>query len=237
MKLAKSWIIILIVLVIMSLLLLVGCGPNSSPIQGAPVQEQGMDGKIGAGITLFSDDFSSYLEGSNPGKWTFVNEDNLFTSTAKVLKTDQKVGNVLTYKGSFVKAGNEAWKDYRTTLEFKVSNIYHTGPNLMFRISNGNTHYYVIETKMLPKTAPTYIFYKVDNQAKKEISRRSSNIVIDDDKWHTFILNVQGNTFSLNLDGKAIMQAQDFGFDSGGFGLSTNEKSSIYVDNIEVVSL
>jgi len=186
--------------------------------------------------TLFSDDFNNDMSGAVPSQWNIVLKDNLVASVKGTTQSNDVFGKVLELKGRLITASPGAtWQDYSVETEFKVFNAgEHEGPAILFRVQDSD-NYYLLATNTQP-TGTNYILSKVVSGAKSEIKQRSSNKRIDDDTWHTIKLDIQGEDFTVDVDGSNVMETTlDGTFATGGIGLMTHPFSNILFDSVVVI--
>jgi len=66
----------------------------------------------------------------------------------------------------------------------------------------------------------------------------SANAKVSANQWHTLVLKVEGDRFSVSFDGTALLSAQDRTFpDVGKVALWTKADSVTYFDTITIMTL
>jgi hypothetical protein len=229
---------VLITLLLISAIFVIGAGCETAPQGGGGGQGNEGNGQTPPPSveTLFSDDFNTDQTGAVPSQWNIVLKDNLVASVKGTTQSNDIFGKVLELKGRLITVSPGAtWKDYSIETEFKISNAgEHEGPEVMFRVQDSD-NYYLLATNTQP-TGTNYILSKVVAGTKSELKQRSSNNRIDDDAWHTLKLNIQGESFTVDVDDSNLLETTlDGTFATGGIGLMSHPFSDILFDNIVVI--
>lgn len=159
-----------------------------------------------AGKILFFDDFSKYEAGSDGSPTWTIHEGN-WSVTEEGYKGEN--GGAGGYCASGASAGSEDWQDYVFSLKFKIlsrGKDWRDGAWIGFRYQNPENNYtlgfYFDRGIFLHKISEGSIASDENHLAK-------SPILLRDDKWHNLEIKVQGNIFSIKLDGKTIIDVVD----------------------------
>ena len=181
-------------------------------------------GASSAGTVLLQDDFNAYGRGSDgyplwtadSGQWK-VTDDGFVGSDCD---------------GSFAamgaRTGRAAWADYSLSLRLKIisrGSDWRDGPWIGFRYQDSGNAY----------TLGFYDRVAALHKASKGKATEDANplaqspATIKDDQWHEVKVSVVGRTIAVALDGKAILEATDEGWNgsppvaSGGIVLAARK--------------
>jgi len=158
-----------------------------------------------AGAALpFSDDFTSYKEGSDGqprwrltgGKWriekgTFVAQDC----------------NCPGYQAVGAYCGSDLWTDYELSLKFKIdsrSTDWKDGPWIGVRCNEAGDGYYL---NFADREVQLHkISYGVSSNERRPLARPAWK---PDNRWHELAVRVQANGLSATLDGEKLFSVRD----------------------------
>ena len=124
-------------------------------------------------------------------------------------------------------------KDVEVSVRFKpVAGTVDEAGGVAVRLSTPDD-YYVARANALEDNVR---FYRVVKGKRQQLA--SANAKVSANQWHTLVLKVEGDRFSVSFDGKALLSAQDRTFpDAGKVALWTKADSVTYFDTITIMTL
>jgi len=124
-------------------------------------------------------------------------------------------------------------KDLELSVRFKpVAGTVDEAGGIAVRLSTPGD-YYVARANALEDNVR---FYRVVKGKRQQLA--SANAKVSANQWHTLVLKVEGDRFSVSFDGKALLSAQDRTFpDAGKVALWTKADSVTYFDTITIMTL
>ena len=227
---------ILITTILISALFIIGAGCETTTPQNITTPSE--ETETPQIEMLFSDDFSEYEMGRPPSKWDTLLMNDPTIATKQALQKNEEAGIVLEIKGEALKAGNEQWKDYTISLDFKtIATSKRTVLEIFFRLSDDNEQYYVLVFER-ESGGVTHKIYK-NQDGKTELYRKGSFLVIDNGEWHSAEFKIQENKFSLEVDSEEIFKDVEdktlTPLTKGGIALGTDPNNVVQFDNIVII--
>ena len=124
-------------------------------------------------------------------------------------------------------------KDVEVSVRFKpAAGTVDEAGGVAVRLSTPDD-YYVARANALEDNVR---FYRVVKGKRQQLA--SANAKVSANQWHTLVLKVEGDRFSVSFDGKALLSAQDRTFpDAGKVALWTKADSVTYFDTISIMTL
>lgn len=227
---------ILITTILISTLFIIGAGCETTTDKNATIPSE--EPETPQIEMLFSDDFSEYEMGKPPSKWDTILMNEPTIATKQALQKNEEGGIVVEVKGEALKTGNEQWKEYTISLDFKIiAASKRTILEIFFKMSDDNEQYYILVFER-ESGGVTYKIYK-NQDGKVELYRKDSLLVIDDEGWHSAEFKVQENKFSLEIDSEEIFKnVEDKSLTpltKGGIALGTDPDNVIQCDNVVII--
>jgi 3-keto-disaccharide hydrolase len=158
--------------------------------------------------------------GSGTGKWS-IEKDDSAPSRPNVLKQSGEATFPVCFKN------DTKLKDGFVEVRFKpVSGKEDQAGGVIWRVRDAN-NYYVARANALENNVTIYHTINGSRDAFKNI-----NTKVTSGAWHTLRVDFEGNKFTVSLDGKKVIEANDGSFaDAGKVGLWTKADSVTLFDD------
>lgn len=200
--------------------------PNSTTIPLAPLLAPP------PGEIVFQDDFSTPLD----TVWTLLDIEETPGQKALWYTQDGILAQGGTNLGDSVEPaylmaqGGADWTDYIVQVNIYVDTNDEVG--LIFRASEAGFYRFRLRSEAFQ--APYTAGLDRYQGQHYEVLWHTAGLGFPIRKWFTLRIEVQGDTFTISLDGKAVATVQDATFPRGGIGFYAWAEGGVYFDNLVV---